>query len=293
MNKSLIFFGNERLATGVTTSAPTLRGLIESGWSIEAVVVNNAEVQGRRKRTLEVAEIANSHDIPILSSADVSPDRLKTLGADAGILAAYGQIVSKELIDIFPRGIINIHPSLLPMYRGSTPIEQAILEGVKQTGVSLMKLVPKMDAGPVYIQEKIDLTGHETKQELADRLGNLGSRIMLANLEGILNNTLELINQVESEATYTRQLTKNDGFIDLAKPAELLEREIRAYAGWPRSRIVLFGHEIIITKARLSQNRDGGRLILECAPGFLEVIELVAPSGKTMSGHDFLLGYKR
>lgn len=293
MRKSLIFFGNERLATGVVTSAPTLRGLISDGWPIKAVVVSNAEAHGRRKRMLEVAEIAGEHNIPLISPAEATPDKLKVLGAKAGILAAYGRIVPKELIDVFPRGIINLHPSLLPLYRGSTPIEQAILDGAEVTGVSLMALVPKMDAGPVYASEKISLDGQETKQELADKLDSLGSRIMLANLESILDGTLKPTPQTDSRATYTKQLSKADGLLDLSKPAEILEREVRAFAGWPRSRVEVFGHSVIITQARVVSGPDNDRLVLRCNPGYLAVQELIAPSGRQMSGADFMRGYRR
>lgn len=293
MNRSLIFFGNERLATGVVTSAPALSGLIADGWAIKAIVVSNAEAHGRRKRPLEVARTASKYEIPLMSPVDATPDKLKALGAEAGVLAAYGKIVPEQIINVFPRGIINIHPSLLPLYRGSTPIEQAILDGAPQTGVSLMALVPKMDAGPVYASEKISLNGQETKQELADRLDSLGSRIMLANLESILDGTLKPTPQTDSRATYTKQLSKADGLLDLSKPAEILEREVRAFAGWPRSRVEVFGHSVIITQARVVSGPDNNHLVLRCNPGYLAVQELIAPSGRQMSGADFMRGYRR
>jgi methionyl-tRNA formyltransferase len=158
MSAKIVFFGNERLATGVTTTAPTLQALIDAGYEVCALVVaQNQSGASRKARKLEVAEIAEQHGIPVLVPAklDDIAGQLKDYGAEIGILVAFGKIVPQAILDIFPHGIINIHPSLLPKHRGSTPIESAILFGENETGVSLMQLVQKMDAGPVYAQETV------------------------------------------------------------------------------------------------------------------------------------------
>ena len=291
----LVFFGNERLATAAETDAPTLRALVKAGYEIKAVVSTHTEAVSRRKRVLEIVDVAHAYHIPVLLPRKVSEaaDRLKHIGAEAAILVAYGQIIPQSIIDIFPKGIINIHPSLLPKLRGSTPVETAILNGLEETGVSLMKLTAEMDAGPVYAQKAMALTGGETKPELALKLLNEGSELLINNLDKILDGSLKPKPQDEGEATYSRLLSKNDGWLDFNEPAENIERKVRAFLGFPKTRTKIFDHDVVITKARLAATLSDGQLVINCQPGNLEILELTAPSGRTMSGADFILGYRK
>lgn len=293
-SKRLVFFGNERLATAVGTKAPILRGLLAEGYEVAAVVASFSPGQSRYQRRLEVTDIADSNHIPVLLPDKPTEllNELKGLGAQAGVLAAYGKILPPELIDAFPSGIINIHPSLLPAYRGPTPIETAILDGGLQTGVSIMKLSPEMDAGPVFAQEPLRLTGQEAKQELADKLNELGARLLLKTLPAIVNGSLAPEPQ-SGHASYTKLLKKSDGQIDWQQPAELIERQVRAFLGFPRSRSQLFGHDIIITRTRTAASLTDGFLVQAANPGYIEILELIAPSGRTMSGADFIRGYRQ
>lgn len=291
MSTSLIFFGNERLATGVDTEAPVLTNLIKAGYEVAALVTKQSRARSRSNKPLEVAKIAEANNIPIISSPSV--DEIKKYSATLGVLVAYGRIVPQALIAAFPRGIVNIHPSLLPQYRGSTPIEQAILDGQTQTGVSLMSLAPKMDAGPVYISQELALSAVETKQALADKLLGSGGRMLLDNLDGIVNGSLEARPQDESRVSFTRPINKRDGVMDFAKTATRLEREVRAYAGWPKSRATILGHEVIVNKARIAESSDDGSLVQSCSEGYIEILELTAPSGRRMSGADFIRGYAK
>jgi methionyl-tRNA formyltransferase len=292
----LVFFGNERLATGVSTDVPSLRALVAAGYPVKAVVASHTQAVSRSKRQLEILDVAHAYHIPVLLPGKLGEvkSHLARLDAQAAVLVAFGRLIPQEIIDIFPKGIINIHPSLLPKLRGSTPVETAILNGVEQTGVSLMKLTAEMDAGPVYAQKKVALNGAETKPELAQQLLNLGSELLLANLEAILSGRLEPKVQDETEATYTRLLTKEDGLIDFAaEPADAIERKIRAFVGFPKARAKLFNHEVVITKARLAISENDGLLTVKCQSGYLEVLELTAPSGRTVSGADFMRGYQK
>ncbi|HYH36126.1 MAG TPA: methionyl-tRNA formyltransferase [Candidatus Saccharimonadales bacterium] len=302
MSKKILFFGNERLATGVTTTAPALRGLIAAGYEIAAIIVaQNDMAKSRKARPLEVAEIAKKHDIPLIAPVDLLAvkDTLAAYGAQAAVLVAYGKIVPPAVLEIFPSGIINIHPSLLPLYRGSTPIESAILESNYETGVSLMKLSAKMDAGPVYDQSPFYMAGM-TKQQSADALAERGTALLLKHLPKILGKTPAAARpQDKSSATYTKLITKQDGLIDWQKSAERLEREIRAYAGWPRSRTTISGKDVIITKARVSDRvgppgtfkNESGRLLAFCKRGALEIESLVPAGKKEMRAKDFLAGH--
>ncbi len=296
MTKSnkLVFFGNERLATSATTTAPTLRALIAAGYHIMAVVSHYEPGRSRKARALEIEQVANEYDIPLLlpdRPADIS-QQLKDFAADAAVLVAYGKIVPQSVIDIFPAGIINIHPSLLPQYRGPTPIEQVMLDSPPKTGVSLMQLSKEMDAGPVYAQTTLPLAGNETKQQLADTLLQQGSQMVIQHLPAILDGTLHPVAQDDSKATFCALLTKNSGIIDTNKTAEQLEREVRAYAGWPKSTLNTYNNDVIVTKASVVSHRTQNALIIECAEeSLLQIDELIGPSGKTMSGEAFLRGY--
>ena len=192
MNK-ILFFGNEQLGTGLSTTAPTLQALIAEGYDITGVIVAQKDIgKSRKSKEQEIVQLAESHNIPVFAPtklADIRDD-LVAMKAEAGVLIAYGKMVPQSIIDIFPNGIINIHPSLLPLHRGSTPIESVILGGDTKTGVSLMQLAAEMDAGPVYSQTTIELNGDETKQVLADELQRLGAEMLIRDLPKILDRTL-------------------------------------------------------------------------------------------------------
>lgn len=294
-SKTLIFFGNERLSTGfVPHGAPTLQALIDNGYDVKAVVSNFTRATSRKARKLEVQEVAEAHNIPVLLPQRLRDikEKLAAYGAEAAVLVAYGKMVPQDIIDIFPKGIINIHPSLLPQYRGSTPIESAILDGAPETGVSLMKLVKEMDAGPVWAQEKVTLRGNETKQALTETLLEKGKNMLIQHLPSILEGTLQAKLQNDLAATYTRLLTKADGVLDTKnKTAKQLEREIRAFAVWPKSRTVLYGKDIIVTKAIPHLAAGNYQLAIPCANDtFLEITELISQSGKKVSAQAFLNG---
>jgi len=294
-SKKLIFFGNERLATGVTTKAPLLKGLIDAGYQIAAVVTNQrALAASRQQRPLEIEQLARQNQIPVVNPTNLgeAAAEIAKFQAPAAVLAAYGRIVPQAILDIFPLGIINVHPSLLPQYRGSSPIEQAILDGAAKTGVSLMRLVAKMDAGPVFATAELKLLGGESKQKLFEKLDKLGAELLIEHIPTILAGQLKPKAQ-SGEASYTPRLTKPDGQITWAEPAKIIERKVRAYAGWPKARARLGQHEVIINQARVAKDRTYGALVIKAEPGWLEILELVAPSGRLMSGADYLRGYEK
>lgn len=299
---TILFFGNERLASGLATTAPSLRSLIDAGYHVAAVVVAQNEIgKSRTQRTLEVAAIAAEHGIPLLSPRDLLSvrDELKAYGADIAVLAAYGKIVPKAVLDIFPAGIVNIHPSLLPLHRGSTPIESVILQGESETGVSLMRLAPQMDAGPVYAQQTLALDGSETKQALCTRLDQMGALMLLDALPAILDGRLKPSPQDDLQATYDQQLSKADADLDWQQSAEQLAREVRAHAVWPRSRCTIGTQTVIVTDAHvaLGNGAPGALHVADRQLGIFTgdgvlVIDRLIPLGKNeMSAADFLRGY--
>ncbi len=288
--KKIVFFGTEEF------SLTALKGLVEAGYNVVAVITKPDSKRGR-KQTLtppSVKVYAESQNIPVWQPAKLSEveNDIKAIGDVAGVLVSYGKIIPGSIINLFNPGIINVHPSLLPMYRGPSPIESAILNGDRQTGVTIMKLEARMDAGPIYSQIIQPLTGSETKPELYQTLAELGTMRLLDNLPAILDGSLKPTPQDGSKATYCNLLSKDDS---LLKPqlltASEAERQIRAYLGYPKTKIEVLGKEIVVTKAHLT-SEPKTPLDIACQDGvYLSIDELVAPSGQKMDARAFLNGY--
>lgn len=271
----IVFFGNEKLATGISRPELVIQKRLEkAGWPIEAVVTGK-EIPAHRARL--------------------------------AVLAAYGQILPPAVLDEFPLGVINVHPSLLPIYRGPTPIEQAILDNASKTGVTIMKITSEMDAGPIYKQKSIRLKGTESKAELAGSLQALGAELLVEVLPQVADGSLRPRRQphVERDASYTRLIKKSDGIIDWHKPAAQIEREIRAFLGWPGSRITLFNKDVIITAAHAVPNndrgfkpgdeeivKDTGALMVHTPEGYLCVDRLIPAGKQEMTAAEFLRGIR-
>jgi methionyl-tRNA formyltransferase len=296
----LIYFGTAEF------SLPPLESLIEHGFNVVAVVTKPDSQAGRGRHVTRpsIAQQADRHNIPVLQPESLGDDfeaALAELKPTAGIVVAYGKIIPQPIIDRFPKGIINIHASLLPAYRGPSPIEAAILNGESHTGVSLMQIDAHMDTGPVFAQEAIELNGNETRPELYDRLSQLGADLLTQMLPDILEGHLKPQPQNDAEATVVPMITKADGLVDWNKTAQRLEREVRAYLGWPGSRTNLLGIDVTITKVRIApgtgtpgevlsdSHPDHPLFVYSCDDAL--IIERLKPAGKNeMTASDFLRG---
>lgn len=216
-----------------------------------------------------------------VKSSDVkSPaELLKILNgtkSEVGVVANFGHIIPAEVLNFFPKGIINIHPSLLPKYRGPTPVQTAILNGDKKTGVSIIKIDEKVDHGPILEQKEIEILPKETSQDLLNRLFKIGAEMLPNALSNYIKGKTKPSAQDDSEATYTQVLTKETGFINFENPPEKekLDRMIRAFFPWPG---VWFRTEI-----------NGRKVIIKLLPK-----EEIQVEGKnSMSFGDFKNGYE-
>lgn len=292
ISQKIIFFGTEDY------SLSTLQALVEHNFCIAAVVTKPDAARGRGQKITSppVKQYATEHDIPVWQ-----PEKLRNIASDiralqpvAGVLVAYGKIIPQSIIDLFAPGIINLHPSLLPRWRGPSPIEAAISHQDSETGVSIMQLEAGMDSGPVYAQQTIPLDGTETKPQLYEQIFALGNDMMVRTLPAILSGELQPTPQDESQVRYCSLLSKDDSLLDPATMTALeADAHIRAHLGFPRSRITLGEHMLIITRAHISQDKTAPLSVPFKDNAYLSIDELIAPSGKTMTAEAYLRGLRR
>lgn len=295
-SEKIVFFGSGPVA------ARSLE-LLSADFNIEAVITKPAKT--RKNDPVPVVDLANKLGLKIFlpTNRQELNELIKTSPVDSkmAILIDYGIIVSQEVIDYFPLGIINSHFSLLPKLRGADPITFSILSGDPITGVSLMLINAGMDEGLLLKQAALEISNNATTVSLTSDLINLSNDLLKEVVPKYVDGEVKPYPQPsEIEPTYSRKLTKLDGQIDWSKSAEQIEREIRAYIDWPKSYTELNDKDIIITKASIKsiKGKQGsyliknGELIFYCGEDALSV-ERIKPSGKNeMSIKEFLTGYR-
>lgn len=288
--KPIVFFGTEDF------SLVSLQALIDAQLPIAAVVTkpDSRKDRGHKLVPPSVKKLAQAHDIPVWQPTKLTDitDDIHALGSPAGVLVSYGKIIPQSIIDLFQPGIVNVHPSLLPKYRGPSPIESAIANGDQETGVTIMQLSAAMDAGPLYAFAPYELTGRETRPELYHTLGELGAQTLIAVLPAIIDGSLTPRPQDDSQASYCQLLAKDDAWLrPESQTAAQAERLVRAHLGFPKSKLTVQGHDVIITKAHVTATKNTPLDVAFQDGAFLSIDELIAPSGKTMSAEAFLRGY--
>ncbi len=226
-NSKIIFFGTPEV------SAKVLGSLVDAGYEIVAVVTNPDQPVGRKHLITPppVKVLAQEKGIEVLQ-----PEKLKDFvlpQADLAIVVAYGKIIPQSIIDTFPLGMLNIHYSLLPKYRGASPVEQAILSGDTVTGVTIQKLVFKLDAGPIIGVKPVPIDEHVTTPELKNILTEVGVELLLEILPKYIGGDITPIEQDESLATHCGKTDKADGEIKLGDDDHEKWRKYKAYYGWP------------------------------------------------------------
>jgi methionyl-tRNA formyltransferase len=217
----------------------------------------------------------------VVTDTKLSPEEMITIIEEnkAGfiLVVGYGAIIKQSVLDSVAGQALNIHPSLLPQYRGPAPVVQTILDGVRETGVTLIEIDAKMDHGPVLAQEHYPLHGTETPEELYQVLTQKGTRLFLDNIDAYLAEELALLPQEHDEATFTHFITKDDGRLNLKDKPVVNERKIRAYQDWPGAWIMFEGKRLIIHKTHIAN----GQLVLD---------EVQPESGKRMGFAAFAAG---
>jgi methionyl-tRNA formyltransferase len=295
----VVFFGTPEFAV------PSLEALLGEGFDVVAAVTRPDKPQGRSRSIAvppPVKTAAEAEDVPVLQPARPSdPDfveRLRALAPDVGVVVAYGHILRPELLTLPRRGMINLHPSLLPELRGAAPVEGAILNGLPQTGVTIMQMDEGLDSGPILLQIRHDIEPDVTGGELSERLAEMGAQALVEALALLETNELTPKPQDHTRATYAPKLTRESARIPWGEPADQIARLIRALDPRPGAWTELDGREVKVFGARVVEGRgapgeiqktDDG-LRITTGQGAVEVDE-VQPAGKPrMSVADWVRG---
>lgn len=255
--KKIVFFGTSSFAV------PALRALAsDPRFSVVEVITQPDRPVGRHAEMTEtpVKQAAKELGLPVY-------EKLSGQSFDAAVVASYGNIIKQDVLDLAPQRFLNIHASLLPAYRGASPIREAIKNGDPETGVTIMEMDAKMDHGPILSVHKEPILKDDDTPALTERLAVLGAAVIGDTLAGVLDGTIKPVAQDESKATYVKLLTREDGRIDADMPPEAVERLIRANRPWPGTYLEKNGKRLKILEAHL----ENGAL----------VFDTVQPEGKT------------
>jgi methionyl-tRNA formyltransferase len=298
----IVFFGSPEAAL------PSLRQLLAAGHSVELVVTQPDRPAGRgRKLTpCPVKRFAAERGLPVVQPVRVRKDegfleRLAAAGPDVNVVVAYGQIMPGPVIDLPRYRSLNVHFSLLPRYRGGSPVSWAILRGETRTGVTIFELNERMDEGDILAMEATDIGPRETARELESRLAEIGAGLMVRTLADI--DTARRVPQNPAEATLAPKLRKEDGLIDWTAEARAVDRKARAFDPWPTAFTFLGGVRLQVRRGLLSDAAAGGRepgtviavgkngVDIACGGGTVYRIERLRPEGKAeMDAYAFALG---
>ena len=236
-------------------AVPSLDSLINSSHRVLAVITQPDQKSGRgmNVRFSPVKETALAHGITCYQPERIGDpefmDLLESLGAELFVVAAYAQKIPDRILTMPPYGCINMHPSLLPKYRGSGPLRGPILNGDKESGVTIMQVTSEWDAGDILMQSSFELDPKETSETLHDKCAMLGAQLMLQTVDGLEKGTVTAMPQDASKATYLKQIKKEEGIIDFHKSAVQIERQIRACIPWPSAFTTLNGKTFKIWEA--------------------------------------------
>lgn len=300
MNKKsrIIFFGTPDFAV------PALQALIQNDHTIAAVVTAPDKPVGRKHILTPppIKVLAEQHRIPILQPETLDSNLLADYQPDLFIVVAYGKVIPKNALSLPRLGALNIHPSLLPRWRGPSPIQYAILEGDAETGVTIMQIDEEVDHGPIVAQQSIALQ-RPTYPELHNTLAHIGAELLLKTIPKYLADEITPTTQNHSQATYSKILSRKDGKINWTHPAEKIERMVRAFTPWPGAWTLWNNARLKIeqseTTNELLSNKPAGTvwqdsahpLLVNATGGSLVIKKLTLEGTQSMSAEEFVHGH--
>ena len=289
-------------------AVPVLEALTESKHEVVAVVTQPDKRKGRGKEMqyTPVKTAALNHGIEVYQPAKVKDEEfqnvLRAINADVIVVVAFGQILPPSIIHMPKYGCINVHASLLPKYRGAAPIQWAVIDGEKETGITTMQMDEGLDTGDMMLKEVVPVDEKETGGSLHDKLAACGGKIILETLQRVEDGTVTYTKQDDSKSNYAKNIDKNLGKIDFTKKAVEIERLIRGLNPWPSAYTKLNGKTLKIWDADIleGENETPGKIVnitkdqiwISTGEGILAVNELQLEGKKRMNTEDFLRGYK-
>jgi methionyl-tRNA formyltransferase len=301
----LVFFGTPAFAV------PTLEALLASRHSLTAVVTQPDRPRGRGQQTTDAPVKARALEagLTVLQPAALKDPAflasLAALNADLGVVAAYGKILTDTILTTFALGLVNVHASLLPRYRGAAPIHRAILAGESETGVTIMRVVKALDAGPMLAAGTIPIGPDDTSVEIERVLARVGAALLVSTLDRLLAGTVREQPQDEAAATYAPRLTKGDGLIDWMAGAPAIHNLIRGLHPWPHAFTFANGARLILLQSTPDDSYEAGDpvapgtivaahgddLRIACGRGAVRIRRLQAEGARPMSAREFLAGH--
>lgn len=300
----VVFYGTPGFAV------PTLERLLASHHPVVGVVTQPDRPRGRGQQVTAgpVKALAEAHGVPVLQperlARDLAEAPLAALGGDIGVVAAYGKILPDWLLASLPYGLVNVHASLLPRYRGASPVHRAVMAGDAETGVTIMRVVKALDAGPMLAQARVPIDPDQTTVDVEAALASVGAGLLVDTLDAIEAGTAVETPQDDSLATYAPKLTKAEAIVDWSRPARDVHNLIRGLWPWPHASTFLAGTRYILHRSRVSslaagEAAPGTILTANAADGLhvacgahtaLEILELQLEGRRVMPARDALAG---
>jgi len=288
-------------------AVPSLKALHEAGYEIPLVITQPDKPAGRGKKITPppVKVLAESLEIPVYQPEKVKGneeliEKLKEISPDLIVVAAYGKILPDEILNLPKFRCINVHASLLPEYRGASPIQSALLDGKEKTGVTIMLISPELDAGDIISQREVPIEKSDNAQTLHDKLAKVGAELLVETIPLYVSGELKPVPQDSSKATYCKPITKEMGRIDWNLPAEKIFNMVRAFTPWPSAYTTFRGKRVKITKAEpIDGTGEPGKiikadreLVVATGKGALKIEKLKPEGKKEISGEEFIRGYR-
>jgi methionyl-tRNA formyltransferase len=298
----IVFFGTPQFAV------PALRALVESRHDLVALVSQPDRPKGRGQKLQPTPTkvVAESSGTPVLQPTRLRGEEfleaMRALAPDLGVVAAYGRILPDALLAIPRLGMINIHASLLPRYRGAAPVHRAVINGDEETGVSIMKVVTELDAGPVFAMASRSIGPLETTPEVEEGLAELGTRLLLDVIDQLDSGEPEPAPQDHTQATFAPKIERHEGLVDWTLPAARLHNLVRGLQPWPLVSAILDGIRYLIHRTEIVPGAeiapggtvvqsDGELLVAAGDGGVLRILQIQPEGRRAMSARDFLAGH--
>jgi methionyl-tRNA formyltransferase len=299
----VVFFGSPDFAV------PTLDALIRSNHRVVGVVSQPDRPRGRGQKVTPtpVSRRAVDASIPLLRPPRMKDAAfvaaLRELQADLGVVAAYGRILTAELLAVPRLGMVNVHASLLPRYRGAAPVHRAIVNGEPETGVTIMRVVLELDAGPIIAAARRPIGPDETSEDVEHDLARLGASLLVTAVDALATGSATETAQNEAEATYAPRLTKGDGVMDWTQPAARLHNLVRGLHPWPHAHTTLHGARVIVLRSMplpgsapgppgTIVGAAGDDLRVATGDGTLRLLQVQPEGRRPMDVRDFLAGHR-